>query len=52
MPAVNQSRCKANVPRPGQEWMEIPVPPVVCNDVFEAAHQRRQANKLLKGAPA
>ncbi|MHB1527439.1 MAG: recombinase family protein [Candidatus Dormibacteria bacterium] len=39
------SRNPASRPRPQQEWIEIPVPPIVSEDIFAAAAQRLADNQ-------
>ena len=39
------SRCSANRERPRQDWIEIPVPALVNEEVFELAEERLEHNK-------
>ena len=38
-------RCSSNRERPGQEWIEIPVPALVREEVFALAQERLERNK-------
>jgi len=40
------SRDSANHERPREEWIEIPVPPIVTEETFALAAERLQANKV------
>jgi site-specific DNA recombinase len=36
-------------PQPREEWMMIPVPAIISDELFEAVQQRREANKRQLG---
>ena len=38
-------RCSSNRERPRQEWIEIPVPRIVSDEIFALAEERLEANK-------
>lgn len=40
-------RCSANRERPQEEWIEIPVPAIVSDEIFALADERLQRNKQL-----
>jgi site-specific DNA recombinase len=44
-----QTGKKSNLPRPREEWMGIAVPAIISDAAFEAARQRKEANKVQKG---
>jgi site-specific DNA recombinase len=37
------------IPRPREEWMEVPVPRIISDESFEAVKKRKAANKVQKG---
>jgi site-specific DNA recombinase len=42
-------RCSCSRERPREEWIEIPVPPIVRKDTFSLAQERLERNKQFSG---
>lgn len=38
-----------NVPRPHEEWIQVSVPAIISEDLFEAVQRRRESNKRQRG---